>query len=167
MEHCARLGLARKIGVSNFSIQHLQWILDTATIKPSINQIEMHPYLQQPNLLAYLRQNNIKVQAFAPLTPLTKATCGPADNVCHRLATKYNVSLAAILLRWIIDQEVSVVTTSGNMTRLGDYLIHVSSFKLSAEEVHEISRVSKTRKFRGFFSDEFRELEKNETSLNR
>ncbi|KEZ46545.1 hypothetical protein SAPIO_CDS0339 [Scedosporium apiospermum] len=122
MERCVQRGLARHIGLANFAIQHLEPILEIATIRPALNQIEMHPYLQQPDLLAYLSRNDIRAQGFASLTPLTKASPGPVDDVCKHLSEKYGVSQSAILLRWVIDQGASVVTTSGNKNRLQGYL---------------------------------------------
>jgi diketogulonate reductase-like aldo/keto reductase len=159
MERCVKRGLARHIGVSNFAISHLESILEIATIRPALDQIEMHPYLQQPNLLAYLRQNNIQVQGFASLTPLTKASPGPVDDICKRLTAKYGVSESAILFRWAIDQGVPVVTTSGNRKRLQGYVDELAAFHLRTEEVEELSRAGKTKRVRGFFADEFRAFE--------
>ena len=162
MERCVQRGLARHIGLANFAIQHLEPILEIATIRPALNQIEMHPYLQQPDLLAYLSRNDIRAQGFASLTPLTKASPGPVDDVCKHLSEKYGVSQSAILLRWVIDQGASVVTTSGNKNRLQGYVKEVTAFHLQREELEEISRVSRTRKYRSFFADEFRILEEGQ-----
>lgn len=159
MERCFERGLTRRIGVSNFAIQHLECILEVATIKPSLNQIEMHPYLQQTDLLAYLKHTDIGVQAFASLTPLTKAAPGPADEVCSRLAETYGVSQSTILLRWVMDQNIPVVTTSGNRERMKNTLMELSSFQLQQAELEEMRRVCKTKTFRGFFAEDFQRLE--------
>lgn len=148
-------GLAKKIGVSSFTIEHVEWILEVATIKPALNQIEMHPYVQQPELMAYLKQHGIPIQGFAALTPLTKVKDGPAVKACKELAEKYGVSEAAVLLRWVIDQGASVVTTSAQSERLAGYLEQVGKFQLTSEDVQSISEPSKGEYFRGFFAEDF------------
>jgi diketogulonate reductase-like aldo/keto reductase len=60
-------GLVRSLGVSNFTISHLEEILDDSDVKPSINQIEMHPYLSQKELVNYCRDNKIEITAYSPL----------------------------------------------------------------------------------------------------
>ena len=160
MERCLERGLARNIGLSNFALSHLKAVLEVATVKPAMNQIEMHPYLQQPELQDFLKKQNIAVEGFASLTPLTKAAPGPVDPICANLAEKYHVSQSAIMLRWVIDQGASVVTTSGRRDRLEGYLREVPSFTLTPGEVVEISRVSVGKRFRGFFTEDFETLEK-------
>jgi diketogulonate reductase-like aldo/keto reductase len=158
MERCVERGLTRYIGVSNFAIGHLEAVLEVAKIKPVINQIEMHPYLQQPDLLAYLQNKGILFEGFAPLTSLKRFSQGSVNRVCDRLAAKYHVSDSAILLRWVIDQGATVVTTSGKRQRLEAYLREVFSFSLEVGEVDEIIRVCKGQHYRGFFAEEFQAM---------
>ncbi|KFA71058.1 hypothetical protein S40288_05510 [Stachybotrys chartarum IBT 40288] len=157
MESCLRQGLARSIGVSNFLIPHIEAILETATIKPAVNQIELHPYLQRTELREFLKTQAIQVEAFAPLTPLTKASPGPIDKICRILADKYSVTSSAILLRWLIDQGVVVLTTSSQKTRLVQYLEHIPSFHLSGDEIAEISEAGQGKTHREFFVDGYGE----------
>lgn len=162
MERCVKRGLAKKIGVSSFTSAHIDSILETASIKPAVNQIEMHPYLQQPELLTYLKQKEIPVQGFAALTSLTKVKGGPADAPCRAVADKYGVSPAAVLLRWVIDQGATVVSTSSQKERLASYLTELAKFKLNMEDVRRISEPSKARYFRDFFAEEFSASERGE-----
>uniref|UniRef100_A0A8H7TKM3 NADP-dependent oxidoreductase domain-containing protein n=1 Tax=Bionectria ochroleuca TaxID=29856 RepID=A0A8H7TKM3_BIOOC len=83
MERCREKGLARSIGVSNFLIPHLESILKVATVKPAVNQIECHPYLQRSKLREFMKRQGIIAEAFAPLTPITKASPGPIDAMDH------------------------------------------------------------------------------------
>ncbi|KAL8390977.1 hypothetical protein RB595_009840 [Gaeumannomyces hyphopodioides] len=71
-------GRVMSIGVSNFLIDHLETILATAKTPPAINQIELHPWLPRTELLAYLREKNIAVSAYGPLTAVIKAAKGDA-----------------------------------------------------------------------------------------
>ncbi|KAI9148824.1 putative ketoreductase [Paramyrothecium foliicola] len=159
MENCVKRGLARNIGVSNFSPGHMRTILEKAEIKPTLCQMEMHPYLQQTEMLEFLRQNNIQAQGFAALTPMRLEPSEPALDVCRKLAEKYGVSDSAILLKWVLDQGVSVVTTSSSKTRLEDCKQTLGKFQLEAAELAAIGTASNGKHFRGFFADEFRSLD--------
>lgn len=81
---------------------------------------------------------------FAPLTPLTKASPGPVANICKDLAKEYRVSESAILLRWILDQNAAVVTTSRNRGRLEACLDEVSSLKFDGNDLLAITEADRT-----------------------
>ena len=99
MEDVQRAGKARSIGVSNYLIEHLETVLETAQITPAVNQVEFHPYLQRENLVPWSEERGIVTSAFGPLTTITKGKPGPTDTVVKRLAEKYGVSEEAVLLR--------------------------------------------------------------------
>ena len=67
MEAALDAGLTRHIGVSNFSIRKLQDLLQHGRIRPEVNQVELHPLLQQPDLLAFCRADGIHLTAYSPL----------------------------------------------------------------------------------------------------
>ena len=67
MEESLEQGLCRHIGVSNFSQKKLQALLQEARIKPEMNQIELHPYLQQKELIDYCKSNGLQVTGYSPL----------------------------------------------------------------------------------------------------
>ncbi|KAH8668459.1 ketoreductase [Xylariales sp. PMI_506] len=161
MEACLEKGLARNIGVSNFLVPHLQAVLKTAKVKPAVNQIELHPYLQRTELVAFLREQGIAVEAFAPLTPLVKAPRpGPVDGIVAATAARHRVSEGAVLLRWLVDQGAVVITTSSKRERLQEHLETVSSaaaFKLTAKEIAEIAEKGREMNFRQFFVDAYGE----------
>jgi diketogulonate reductase-like aldo/keto reductase len=155
MEEVKKSGKARSIGVSNYLKPHLAATLATATIPPSINQIEYHPYLQHGDLVPFHKANhNIAIAAYAPLTPITKVKPGPCDAILGKLAHKYYVSEAEIALRWCIDQGIVAITTSGKEERLSDYL-RALAIKLTPKEVSEIAAAGAEKHFRGFWSKKF------------
>jgi len=154
MEAVAASGKARSIGVSNFFKPDIEAILKTAKVRPAINQIEFHPYLQHGDLLAYLKSKDIRVAAYGPLVPIVKAKGGPLDPLLHTLAKKYAVGPGEILLRWSIEQNVVPITTSSKEQRLRDFL-KVFTFHLTPDEVEEISKVGDTHHFRAFWTDKF------------
>ncbi|KAH9893661.1 aldehyde reductase 1 [Xylariomycetidae sp. FL2044] len=164
MEAIRDSGRARSIGVSNFLREHLEPILASCRVRPAVNQIEYHPYLQHAgpgaggeDLLAYCRDQGIAVSAYAPLTALTRAKGGPADATYEALAHKYGVSAADVALRWCIDQGVVAITTSSREDRLQAYLRRVPSFKLTPAEVEDISKAGLGKHYRGFWKDRFAE----------
>ncbi|KAI9759387.1 MAG: hypothetical protein M4579_002376 [Chaenotheca gracillima] len=156
METIKKSGRAKSIGVSNYLPKHLEPLLETATIWPSINQIEYHPYLQHgpSDLVAFHQKNNIALSAYGPLTAVTKAKPGPADDVYASLAKKYGVTEGQIALRWCMDQGIVPITTSSKESRMKEYLSALE-FKLTPEEVQEISKAGANKLFRGFWKHKF------------
>ena len=106
MEHCVRLGLVRSIGVSNFNSSQLQRILDRCSIKPVVNQIECHPYLNNAQLIRFCRERDIAVTAYSPLGSAERPWAKPGEPVLLRdeqlknLSIKYRRSVAQIVLRY-------------------------------------------------------------------
>ncbi|CAN8103865.1 unnamed protein product [Discula destructiva] len=155
MEAIKASGKARSIGVSNFLQQHLDAVLQTATVPPAINQIEYHPYLQHGDLLAYHCDKKIAVSAYAPLTAVRKAKPGPLDAVYESLANKYGVGEGDVALRWVIDQGLVVITTSSSEERLKSFLTKLPSFKLTPREVDEAAVKGREKHYRGFWNHKF------------
>lgn len=156
-EQIKESGRAKSIGVSNFLQEHLEAILKTAKIPPAINQIEYHPYLQHGDLVDFHKKHNIAISAYGPLTPLVSAKGGPVDELWTKLAQKYNVTESEIGLRWAIDQDIVALTTSSKAERLEGYLERLPKFKLTPDEIAEISRLGKQKHFRGFWRKKFDE----------
>ncbi|THH30980.1 hypothetical protein EUX98_g3222 [Antrodiella citrinella] len=103
-------GKAKAIGVSNFSIKTLEQLLTTAKVIPAVNQVELHPYLAQPELKAYCESKGIALTAYTPTgygTVRSDATIGS-------LAEKYKVQPAQIILAWHGKRGVIVVPKSSS-----------------------------------------------------
>lgn len=154
MEQVKSAGKARSIGVSNFLQGHLETILKTAQVVPSVNQIEFHPYLQHGDLLAFHESKGIKTVSYSGLAPITRAPGGPLDPLLSALATKYAVSEPEILLRWTLDRGCIAITTSGKEDRLAGYL-RTLTFELTPREVEEISELGQQKHYRAFWRDKF------------
>ncbi len=149
-------GRARSIGVSNFLQSHLETVLATAKIVPAVNQIEFHPYLQhEGGLVEFHKEKGIALEAYSPLTAVTKAAPGPLDGVYARVAEKYGVTPGEVALRWVIDQGIVALTTSSSEERLKTWIARVPAFELTKEEVEEIARVGREKHFRGFWTNKF------------
>jgi diketogulonate reductase-like aldo/keto reductase len=148
-------GRAKSIGLSNFLQVHLEAILKTAKVVPAINQIEYHPYLQHGDLVAFHKKHNIALAAYGPLVPITTVKGGPAVPVYNKLAEKYGVTDSDVGLRWALDQGIVTLTTSSKDARLIGYLERLPKFKLTDEEVAEISTEGNKNHFRAFWKNKF------------
>ena len=149
------IGLAKHIGVSNFSILKLQDLISKTTVAPEVNQVELHPYFQQKDMLAFCQSIKIVVTAYSPLGSrhLMKT-----DNAITRnesiisMALAHNCTEAQIILAWGMQRGTVVIPKSVNEHRilenLGSLQIH-----LSEEEMAEIEQLNlNIRKARGQFA---------------
>lgn len=108
-------GLAKSIGVSNFGIQHLEKLLEAyPNNPPSLNQLEISPYLTRNELVKYCMNNSINIQAYSPLTKGQKLS----DPRLIDIAKRYNKSTAQILLRWSIQRNFIVIPKTVKEDRL-------------------------------------------------
>lgn len=103
-------GRVKAIGVSNFSIKNLEILLKTAKVVPAVNQVEMHPYLSQPELLTYCKEKGIVITAY---TPTGYATVRQ-DATIGEIAAKYGVTPTQIILAWHLARGVVVVPAARN-----------------------------------------------------
>ena len=154
MEKIHASGKAKSIGVSNCLVSHLQHILETAKVKPVVNQIEFHPHLQQVEVVEFCKKMNIIVEAFAPLTALTNVKNGEVIKSAQRMSEKYRVSDSIIMLKWVLEQGIVVITTSGSEKRLKEYIEDLPRFS-TQKEICEISGQGNKTEFRGYFESEF------------
>ncbi|CZT23821.1 probable ketoreductase [Ramularia collo-cygni] len=156
MEELKNQGLVKSIGVSNYLPEHLDWILETCTIPPAINQIEFHPYLQHTELLKYHKEKGIATSAYAPQGAVIKAAPGPVDGIMASLAKKYAVSPGEISLRWCIDQDIVAITTSSKEQRLSDYL-RAMTFKLTPAEIKQINEEGAKKHARLYWNHKYKD----------
>lgn len=126
MEDLKEKGLTKHIGVSNFSRQKLQLLIDQSDQKPENNQIELHPYLQQQSLVDFCHKNEIHVTAYSPLGSMDrpdsmkrKGEPVPLENeVIKSLAKERDASPAQILIAWALQRNTSVIPKSINPKRI-------------------------------------------------
>ena len=150
MEDCFKKGLARHIGVCNFSIKKLEALKREATIAPVMNQIELHPYLQQNDMLEYCRQNDILLTAYSPLGSGDrprgmKKSDEPSllqDPVIGRIAAKHGVQPGQILLAWALNRGTIVIPKSVNPGRLRQNL-DAAGITLDAADMNDIGALDK------------------------
>ncbi|TKA51684.1 hypothetical protein B0A53_05389 [Rhodotorula sp. CCFEE 5036] len=140
MEALLEKGLVKAIGVSNFSEPVLDDLLKTAKVTPAANQVELHPYLPQHELLEYLEEKGIVAEAYSPLgstdSPLLK------DDDIKKIADKHGVSVGTILISYQVNRNVVVLPKSVTAQRIIDNLKIV---KLDAEDMDTLNSLYKTK----------------------
>lgn len=144
-------GLVKNIGVSNFDVPHLKELQEATSVLPQVLQIEFHPYLQNqsPGIRDFCKENNILVEAYGPLVPITKAKEGPLIPLLEELTAKYKVSETQILLKWAQSFGVVTVTTTSKVERMKD-ILGVFDLELSKEDLQRITDVGNSWFFRAF-----------------
>lgn len=141
MEKLYKDGRIRAIGVSNFQPHHLDDLLADAEVVPAVNQVEFHPLLTQNELLDYCTQKGIQVEAWSPL-----ARGKLFDNdVVKTIADKYGKSPAQVLLRWVLDKGVVVLTRSVKPERIADNA-NIFDFQLTTDEIDQLSALNKNER---------------------
>ncbi|ORB69733.1 2,5-didehydrogluconate reductase A [Mycobacterium scrofulaceum] len=131
---CRGDGLARSIGVSNFTEQHVLDIIDLTFVTPAVNQIELHPMLNQADVRKTDAEHNVVTQAYTPLA-LGKLMDNPTVT---SVAGEYGKTPAQVLLRWNLQLGNAVVFRSANPEHISGNL-DVFDFELAAEHMETIN----------------------------
>jgi len=139
MEDIQTQGLVKSIGVSNFGVSDLAILMASAKVPPAANQILLHPYvyLTQSPIIAYAKSNNIAIEAYSALIPLTERPGGPVDTPVNEIAKKLNVAPEQVLLAWVKAKGAIAVTTSSKKDRLQRYL-DAGDIALATEDIAAI-----------------------------
>ena len=127
-------GLAKSIGVSNFTPAQLQRIIDETGVTPTVNQVELHPHLQQTELREFHAKHGIVTEAWSPLD---RGLATELETI-KQLAAKHGRTPAQIILRWHIQQGIVVIPKSNKVERLRANR-DIFDFELSAEDFSVIS----------------------------
>ncbi len=154
MEEAVDAGLARHIGVSNFGINNLTTILNSARIRPEVNQVECHPYLQQKELFAFCNTNSVFLTAYSPLGSPDrpdgiKAKNEPLllqDKIINEIANTRKASTAQILISWALQRGTSVIPKSVHAGRIAENL-KAEEISLSENEMEQISKIDKSYRY--------------------
>lgn len=134
-------GKVRAIGVSNFQIHHLEYLLKNCKIKPVANQVEMHPLLNQANLKEYLDERNIKMISFGPF-----AKGEVFNNECLKeISERIKRPIANIVIKWGLERGIIMIPKSITKERIiSNFDV---DFELSAEDIKKINGINRGRRF--------------------
>ena len=115
LERLHEEGKAKSIGVSNFGIKHIEELKDVAKVwPPHVNQLELHPWAQQRQIVEYCQKNNIAIQAYCPIVRNQKAN----DKTLVGIANKHNVSPNQVLIRYCLQKGWVPLPKSDNPERI-------------------------------------------------
>jgi len=140
-EDILRAGKARAIGVSNFRPAHLDRLAEETSVVPAVNQIELHPALQQTELRAYHQEHGIATEAWSPLAQAEVLD----DPVLTDLAEKHGRTAAQVVLRWHIQLGTIVFPKSSSPERIKQN-IDVFGFELDDEDMTAIGKLDAGRR---------------------
>ena len=136
-------GLIKSIGVCNFNIEHLQRLIDETGVAPVINQIELHPLLQQRQLHAWNATHNIQTESWSPLAQGGEGVFDRPE--IRSLAEKYGKTSAQIVIRWHLDSGLVVIPKSITPSRIQENF-DVWDFRLDKEELASIAKLDSSKR---------------------
>ncbi|CAL5028732.1 unnamed protein product [Urochloa decumbens] len=151
MEECHRLGLARSIGVSNFSAAKMTRLLSFAAVPPAVNQVELNIGWRQEKVRELCAKNGIVVAAFSPLGASGSAWGSNAvmeSGALRDVAARRGKTVAQVALRWLHEQGVCFVARSFNKERLKQNM-ELFDWELSEEDKELIMQIPQRRACRG------------------
>ncbi|KAJ9195663.1 hypothetical protein DTO164E3_6739 [Paecilomyces variotii] len=145
LEKLVKAGKIRSIGISNFTIAETEKLLKTATIHPAVNQIEAHPYLQQPELLKWHKEKNILVVAYSPLGNniynLPRVVDDPA---IQEIAKKLGKDPAQLLISWAIQRGTAVLPKSVTPARIQS---NFQDFVIPDEDFEALNKLDRGQRY--------------------
>jgi len=161
LEALVKKGLCKSIGVSNFNTQLVLDILTYCEIKPVINQIEFHPYLQQNDLVSFCKRNKIEVMAYNSLVKgvyveekLKNEYDLLKEGVVTELAKKYGKSEGQVVLNWAISKDIIVIPKTDKNVRISENFA-AKDFRLSKEDVEKLDKLECNKRFNNVIMDKY------------
>lgn len=163
MEQLVDEGLVKHIGVSNFSVVLMRDLMTYARIRPSMLQVELHPYLTQEKLVRFCQQQEIAVTGFSPLGAMSYFSIGMAEEgesvldqpVVKAAAARHGKTPAQVVLRWGVQRGTAIIPKTSKPDRLSEN-IDLFDFELSRGEMNSIAALNQNRRFNdpGVFGEE-------------
>lgn len=132
-------GRVRAIGVSNFQVAHLDRVIDETGVVPAVNQIELHPLLQQPAMRAANAERGIVTEAWSPLARGGELL---ADPVLSKVAAKYGKTAAQVILRWHLDLGNIAIPRSVTPSRVAENF-DIFDFVLDRDDLDAIAGLNR------------------------
>ncbi len=129
--------MVRAIGVCNFHQSHFELLKTRANIKPMINQIEIHPYLVQKELIEYLNKEQIAIEAWSPLARGRIVE----EPLLIDIGQKYQKSSSQVTLRWHVQKDLIVIPKSVNPLRIAENM-QIFDFELTDTEMQQIDSLN-------------------------
>jgi diketogulonate reductase-like aldo/keto reductase len=148
MENLVEKGLVKSIGVSNFSVVLLNDMFSYAKILPVMNQIEMHPYFSQYEMVEYAGKIGLSLTAYSPLGRMGVEGVEnnlTEDSIIIELAEKYQKTPAQLVLRWGVDRGTIVIPKTTNIDRLQENF-EIFNFELELDDIEKINSLNTNKR---------------------
>ncbi|ULO04888.1 aldo/keto reductase [Paenibacillus sp. 19GGS1-52] len=147
MEELYREGKVRAIGVSNFHMDRLIDLIIHNEVVPAVNQVETHPFNQQIESAAFMKENKVQIESWAPFAEGKNNLF--QNELLGSIAEKYNRSVAQVVLRWLTQREVVVIPKSVRLERMIENF-SIFDFEISQEDMKSITTLDTNQSL--FFS---------------
>jgi len=141
LETALAKNLTKAIGVSNFRTEHLEDVAATAKTLPAVNQCQMYVGSHDDDAIARCKEQGIVYEAYSPLGPWHRPKTVLTDKTVAAIAKVHNVSSAVVGMRWIVQQNLTIVTATADAAYDIEDLDAVFSFALTAAEMDALSAV--------------------------
>ncbi|MCZ7582868.1 MAG: aldo/keto reductase [Deltaproteobacteria bacterium] len=141
LERILSEGRCRAVGVSNYTVRHLEELMGRAEVIPAVNQVEFHPFLYQRELLGFCHGKNIRITAYSPLA----RGRGFNDKTLKAVAKKHGKTPAQIMIRWALEHETVVIPKSVHPERLRENA-EVFNFALDADDMARLDAMEKAHR---------------------
>ncbi len=138
MEELYKEGKIKAIGVSNFDSTRLVDLIVNNEVVPALNQIELHPFLQQKDAQKVMEEYGVKVESWGPLAEAKHGILD--DEMLNEIAAKHNKTVAQIILRWHLEQGIIIIPKSVRKERMEENL-DVHDFKLDESDMEKITEL--------------------------
>lgn len=132
-------GLIRSIGVCNFLPEHIDRLIQETGVKPSINQVEMHPFFNQEEQRKYHTEQGIQTEAWSPLSRVGELF---ENETLKKIASKHDRTLSQVILRWHYQLGVVPIPRSASLAHQQEN-IGIFDFSLSEAEMNEIGKLTR------------------------
>ncbi len=142
MEDIYNSGRVRAIGVSNFTVGQLDELIVNCRVLPMVNQIEFHPYLQQPELIQYCESKGILPEAWAPVM---RGKVHQVQEITE-IGKRYGKNEFQVVLRWNIQRGIATIPKSATPERIKSNA-DIFDFELSEDEINVIDNLDKGQRF--------------------
>lgn len=140
MEELYEEGKVRAIGVSNFTMNQVQDLLQQQRVMPAVNQVETHPFSQKTEMQKALKSQGIQLESWAPFAQGKNNIFN--NELLKELSGNYRKSIAQVVLRWLIQREVVIIPKSADMKRIQENF-NVFDFELSPGDMAMIKSLDK------------------------
>jgi diketogulonate reductase-like aldo/keto reductase len=141
LEELKSAGICRAVGVSNYSVRHLEELGAHSSLAPAVNQVEFHPFVYDPELVEYCARHGIQLEAYSPLTRNRRLD----DPVVGAIARARNRTPAQVLIRWGLQHGVVEIPKSVRRERIRENA-RVFDFALSSEEMGRLDSLRDRRR---------------------